>query len=750
MTLSTYFRKAISLPPHTVVARVLRLIHRIISQRWTRLRDQRLPTFILLEHVPLKTLNRYLETVPAALLRPHTESIRALSQLVSQHTFDLLGSGWVEVRHGLEARGLEGHKYTMGRSVTADHEGRWLAGRINPANLSESQRIWHLIEAGYQPIDWHIDFKSGYRWDEATWFTDIPYGHRPGVDVKVPWELARMQHLVWLAWAFVLDSDGAQGFEEPEQYKREFRNQVLDFIACNPPRYGVNWRTPMDIAIRAANMLLALDLFRASGATFDQEFEAELFRSITQHGQHIVTHLEWSLDGRGNHYLSDIVGLLFIATYLPSSPQVDAWLAFATQELIGEIEYQFNPDGSNFEASTSYHRLASEMCAYGLALVLGLPEEKRAAFSRYDHHLLKSFPPLKPGPLPLIAFNNNPDHLTPLTADCLSRIEKAAEFTLHITRPDGNIAQIGDNDSGRFLKLLPALDMISMAQAKQRYASLAGYTDLPDSAPCPDENILDHRHLLAAIGGLFNRQDLIDEAPGWELEAHIIRQLAQSAPTSYRQSTDMTATQQPYTGTLALLQQIRLEQESMPKIQHDRLEIATAGHALLDGLSLYGYPDFGLYIYHSQHLYLAVRCGSIGQHGNGGHAHNDQLSIELWLEGKAIFTDPGTYVYTSLPTLRNQYRSIRAHAVPRLLNFEPFDMSAGLFELRGDSQAQCLVFLPEGFAGLLHTRQGDIVRRIELYADRIVIEDTLSWVSDGSHQERQAIPQCVGYGKQLA
>jgi len=43
---------------------------------------------------------------------------------------------------------------------------------------------------GYQSIDWHSDFKSGYNWNQKTFYKLIKYGHKHGVDIKVPWELS--------------------------------------------------------------------------------------------------------------------------------------------------------------------------------------------------------------------------------------------------------------------------------------------------------------------------------------------------------------------------------------------------------------------------------------------------------------------------------------------------------------------------------------------------------------------------------
>ncbi|OAD19831.1 Heparinase II/III family protein, partial [Candidatus Thiomargarita nelsonii] len=462
-----------------------------------------------------------------------------------QHRFDLLGSGWVQVKHGMSCRGLEGYRYEMGNSTPT----------VNAANLAESKRILALIDNDYTLIDWHLDFKSGYRWSEATWYQDITYGHKLGVDVKVPWELARMQHLPQLAFQYALT-------DKDQIYPREFRNQVLDFMATNPPRFGVNWCCTMDVGIRVANWLVAYDLFCAYGAEFDETFLKLFKRSVYEHGRHIINNLEWYPDLRSNHYLSDIIGLLYVAAYLPATSEVDAWLAFAVDEVIKEVKTQFHPDGSNFEASTSYHRLSGELVIYATLLILSLP---------------KSLPKF-------------PDWY-------IKRLQKIAEFTMDITRPDGLIPQIGDNDSGRFLKLFPVYKKLTVAEAKARYLYWM-------------EEGLDHRHLVAAINALFEREDLTKFAGTASIESNVLKP---------KQSFKVLKRQENH------------------------------------------YPDFGLFIYKTQRIYLIVRCGSVGQNGNGGHAHNDQLSFELCVDGVPFIVDPGTYIYTPLPKRRNAFRATASH-----------------------------------------------------------------------------------------
>ncbi len=629
------------------------------------LRDQWCCTYIPLASVPPGGLAQHFPKPPLAQLEVEREQVLALAELASAHTFDLLGSGWVQVRPGMTCRGLEGWRYTM-----PDHP-------INAANRTEAARIQALIDPGYVPIDWHIDFKSGYRWPKNRWYLLIRYGHLPGADVKVPWELARMQHLPGLALAYALTN-------EPH-YVREFRNQLSDFIAANPPRFGVNWYSAMDVGIRIVNWLVAFDLFRAYGAVFDPDFERELKRSVYQHGQHLRANLEWRGGWRGNHYLAAVAGLLFVAAYLPHSAETEHWRAFATRELIHETTLQFNADGTNFEGSTAYHRLSAEIVTYATALALRL--DARA-----------------------------------IPADHLERLAKMAVFTAHITKTNGHVPQIGDTDNGRFLKLWPVYHRLTVGQAKARYTNLSGYMEWPDDAAYWDEDHLDHRHLITAIQQL------------------LVKQGFQSLPAAYPPRLNLQK-QQKQKATLYLFQHYVFD---------------FPGGDLRDGMQRYAYPDFGLYLWRSRRLYLAVRCGAIGQKGNGGHAHNDQLALELTVDGLDQIVDPGTYLYTPLPKRRNEYRSAHSHFVPRLSDAEPGRLDLGLFHLGNEAQAVCLAFEDDRFTGRHDGYQAAyrtaVCRMIYIEANRLIIEDFTEneQVKPPDLSEASPIPFSPGYGIRLS
>jgi hypothetical protein len=270
--------------------------------------------------------------------------------------------------------------------------------------LGSGPKILSPKGKNYQQIDWHSDFKSGYMWDPKIFCRNIRYGHIKGVDVKVPWELSRFQHLNILGQAYTLTRE--------KKYVEEFANQITDWIKSNPVAVGVNWNCTMDVAIRAANWLVAQEYFSEEGLIPDK-FWHEFYTSIYEHGRFIWGHLENRSGNTNNHYLSNLIGLFFIAIYCPFFRESKKWQEFVLKELANEIKKQVYPDGCNFEASTSYHRLALELFFY--AELLG----KRSGIE---------FP-----------------------ASYKKQVRKMFEFSLYCIKPNGLIPQIGDNDNSRFL-----------------------------------------------------------------------------------------------------------------------------------------------------------------------------------------------------------------------------------------------------------------------------------------------------------
>ncbi|MCX8007096.1 MAG: heparinase II/III family protein [Coriobacteriia bacterium] len=652
MTLGRHIRRALTLPPRVVAKKAAARAAGAVRMHVARARDLRRPTYA---EETARLADPVLAVSPANQIEE--VDVRAAERYIA-HEFSLLGSGAVRVAHGVGCQGVEGHRYPPGEPVVPDSEGLWLVPRTGRLNAPYAQAAWRSVSPGYPPIDWQLDFKSGYRWSERTWYRDIRYGHLPGVDVKVPWELARCQHLPELARVAVLTEDPALA----ERCAREVVDQVCDFIAQNPPRFGVNWACPMDVGIRAANWTIAVDFLRSAGVTLDREFERLLAGSLLAHGRHIIDNLEWTPELRSNHYLADVAGLLFIAAHLMPDPETDAWLAFAIQELQKATQEQFYPDGGNFEGSTSYHLLSLDMVSWAHALIVRLPPKRLERLTAYDPSLVQAGPGLSPPPADVAG-------ATRALAQCFAI---GARFAAALKRPDGLIPQFGDNDSGRFARV--SLDVLD--------GGLVGFGDavLPAVVPCVGE--------ASAVAEL--------------------RQRIQSGEVHAR-------------------------------------EYVFAGSSLTDGLEVACFPHSGVYVYRSERLYLAVRCGQIGQNGAGGHDHCDQLGIELWLDGRPVVRDPGTYLYTPLPERRNEYRSAKAHFVPRVPGREPARLDLGLFVLPGARPGVCEYAGPDAFVGW-HDGYGEAVwRLIEGRDDAVVVTDASTLDLEDLRDHRPP-PYSPGYG----
>lgn len=443
MMIRYHLKRAVGRPPHQLARRLVGLAHSHGRRQAERWRDQLLPSFA---RTPGSTApNRLFQALPLADLEPYAIILEEDAQRTLEHRFDLLGSGLVSLN-------LTEAKCRRGPDPT---EPGAEAVKVNRSNLRTARHLLAGLSPGYRRVDWHCDARSGARWAGDVPYDAIRYGDRQGVDVKFPWELSRLQHLPRLALTYQLGRNGNCRAVQPDACFREFRDQLIDFRASNPPRFGVNWACTMDVGIRAINLIAAHDLFAAAGA-IDEGLTRTLVAMIREHGRHIRTNLEWASTGRGNHYLCNIAGLLFAACWLPSDRQTDVWRRFAWRELLSELDLQFNPDGSNIEGSIVYHRLSAEAVLWCIALVCGRVGDRK------DMGL--------PGGLG-------------------RRLQELAGFTRAITKPDGLVPQIGDNDSGRVLKPLPDTETSDLDH-RGFVAAVDALLGAPSVAPCVEVGLV--------------------------------------------------------------------------------------------------------------------------------------------------------------------------------------------------------------------------------------------------------------------
>ena len=558
-------------------------------------------------------------------------NLTLLGDFALEHRFNLLGSGWIQVFPGMECPGFQNTRFSS------------VPQKTDLAGVSED----------YIPIDWHIDIKSGFRWSEKTPAENISWGHIRGVDIKVPWELGRLQHLPTLARCYARFND--------DRYLREFRDQLLDFQQSNPVGYGVQWSSAMDVSIRVCNILLARDLFLNSGAELDAEFVPAVDKMLGQHAQ-ILTHaLASNQEPANNHRLTVIVGLLFVAVYLPEQNCDPDWYPVALEQFLKTFENQFHEEGSHFEGSTSYHLFCLELAIWGTALVMSKG--------------------------------------TNLPSEHFERLHSAGLFTQAITKPDGLLPQIGDNDGGRLFKLSCRLDLFDLAEARERFPNLSLHSNLPkthiqERGPAAEP-------VLGCLAGLFS-------TPNWPetYESSLIRRLA-----------GMSKSGSIRTPAPRLLSESQEHPQDMKR--HLFGEWSAPKGSLLENLELQCFPDFGIIVYKSDKLYLAIRCG--GLEGPSAHLHDDQLSVELSIEGQNLLRDPGSFVYSPSLESRRQYRARATHNGPCPMNYP--DDTGALFRPNPIPRAECLACHDNSFLGRVRIGQKLFFRAISISPQILRIED---------------------------
>jgi heparinase II/III-like protein len=281
---------------------------------------------------------------------------------------------------------------------------------IASANRIVDDHRWTLLGFGERcfgkEIQWTRDPISNYVWP-LDYHRDIKLLRTDGSDVRVLWELNRLGHFLTLARSYSLTRD--------ERYAAEFFTQLQSWVEQNPYGRGPNWNCAMEVALRAMNLLAAFEIFRHS-AHLQAAMLQSLLLLLQQHGRHIERNLEFSYISTSNHYLSDMVGLLWLGIMLPELEDEEAWRDSGWVAIQREMDKQVLADGADFESSTGYHRFVTELFLYSFMLCKANDVEIETRYWTKLHQMLM--------------------------------------YIRAYLRPDGFAPLIGDTDSGQVLPVV--------------------------------------------------------------------------------------------------------------------------------------------------------------------------------------------------------------------------------------------------------------------------------------------------------
>lgn len=257
-----------------------------------------------------------------------------------------------------------------------------------------------------QPIDWTLDFKSNIKWSMQPSLRLPVNDLKSPSDIKVPWELSRLQWLLPVGQAYILNED--------EKYAAFARAIIEEWMVANPVCRGPNWICAMDVALRGISLVWLFHACKHSDAWTQSEFLERFIKQLILHAKFIDSNLEYA-DVNGNHLTADLAGLTVLGITLGGAGISKRWVERSWTLLQDELPKQVLADGVCFEASLPYHRLVAELFLL-------------SALARQN-----------------VGLNVDDTYL--------NRLQLMGDFTSASTTPDGTVPVWGDADDGRALPL---------------------------------------------------------------------------------------------------------------------------------------------------------------------------------------------------------------------------------------------------------------------------------------------------------
>lgn len=316
---------------------------------------------------------------------------------------------------------------------------------INRVDPAYAQRVVQRADAalggrfdllGYRdlsfgsPIDWHLDPVAGVRAPVRHWSRIAYLDARVVGDHKVIWELNRHQWLVDLGAAWWLTGD--------ERYARAMVTFLTQWMDANPPKRGVNWASSLEVAFRAIAWVWALEFLRRA-PVLDADTLARLTKHVVIHGRHLERYLS-TYFSPNTHLTGEALGLFYLGSYFPELRQAARWRDRGVAVLLDQLARHVLRDGVYFEQSVHYHRYTIDF---------------------YTHVWL------------LDQANGGT-----LSVEIAPQLEALLEHVQCLTRGDGTVPLVGDEDGGRLF----FLDDRPLNDLRGALATGAVLLDRPDFA----------------------------------------------------------------------------------------------------------------------------------------------------------------------------------------------------------------------------------------------------------------------------
>jgi hypothetical protein len=202
--------------------------------------------------------------------------------------------------------------------------------------------------------DWFRDPVAGRRSDPDQYAFRLNYRSEEQTgNVKLVWEVARLQHLTLLACAWALSHDDRYAWRVDEQLRSWWQE--------NPFLSGIHWTSGIELGIRLISLAWIrrlLDGWPNVTDLFERNHLA--VRQIRWHQQYLA-----GFRSRGssanNHVVAEAAGQLIASCAFPWFRRSDRWRRVSARLLERELLHNTFPSGINRELASDYHPFVAEL-----------------------------------------------------------------------------------------------------------------------------------------------------------------------------------------------------------------------------------------------------------------------------------------------------------------------------------------------------------------------------------------------------
>lgn len=243
---------------------------------------------------------------------------------------------------------------------------------------------------------WDVDPQSGRRWPADSVFS--PQRNEFG-DVRFPWELDRLHHLVWYgqAWRYTAD----------EAWPAVAVAQLEQVLQEAPFEHGIHWRDGLQLAVRVYSLAALADLCHDAPS----EVHRHVNNAVAAHAHALARQMSPHSEITNNHAIGEACALALAGIYLDQSGYVRRGL----RRLRIELRRQLYADGVPYEGAIPYIRFDLDFLTL---LALALRGTGRA-----------------------------------IPCWLLEAVDKIADSLSSLADAKGRIPPLGDGDDGRVMRL---------------------------------------------------------------------------------------------------------------------------------------------------------------------------------------------------------------------------------------------------------------------------------------------------------